>query len=261
MSSVVVRSVVGLEDRVNDVVTPVMKRDQYDEVVVYFGGDVQDLEENMIKHRDNSRYREWSLENTSLLLQQAFPDSLVAVIRPKRMERSTFSCYDNFVSSNSVGSPQHSDHHGAIKHLEHILLNLKVDMNQCPVKLIGFSKGVVVLNQILRELSSSSDTVVKISTIMWLDGGHNGGQGIWPTDKKLLETLVDKNISVDVRVTPYQVKNTNRPWIGREEKSFTSTLSRLGAKISRKLYFEDQPASIDNHFNVIKTLLTSPGHL
>ena len=70
MSSVVVRSVVGLEDRVNDVVTPVMKRDQYDEVVVYFGGDVQDLEENMIKHRDNSRYREWSLENTCLLLQQ-----------------------------------------------------------------------------------------------------------------------------------------------------------------------------------------------
>lgn len=134
-------------------------------------------------------------------------------------------------------------------------------MSQCPVKLIGFSKGVVVLNQILRELSSSSDTVVKISTIMWLDGGHNGGQGIWPTDKKLLETLVDKNISVDVRVTPYQVKNTNRPWIGREEKSFTSTLIRLGAKISRKLYFEDQPASIDNHFSVIKTLLTSPGHL
>lgn len=60
----------------------------------------------MIKHRDNSRYREWSLENTCLLLQQAFPDSLVAVIRPRRMERATFSCYDNFVSSNSVGSPQ-----------------------------------------------------------------------------------------------------------------------------------------------------------
>ena len=90
--------------------------------------------------------------------------------------------------------------------------------------------------------------------MIWLDGGHNGGKDIWITDKRLLKSLVDKNIKIDVRVTPYQVKNSNRPWIAKEEKLFTSTLHKLGADINRKLYFEDEPASIDNHFNVIKTL-------
>ena len=121
--------------------------------------------------------------------------------------------------------------------------------------LIGFSKGVVVLNQIVRELLQVEyQNVQRISSMIWLDGGHNGGKDIWITDKRLLKSLVDKNIKIDVRVTPYQVKNSNRPWIAKEEKLFTSTLHKLGADINRKLYFEDEPASIDNHFNVIKTL-------
>ena len=35
---------------------------------MYFGGDVQDLEVNMNKHRDNKNYSHWSLEKTALLL-------------------------------------------------------------------------------------------------------------------------------------------------------------------------------------------------
>ena len=42
-----------------------------DKVVVYFGGDVQDLEVNMSKHRDNKNYSHWSLEKTAMLLSKA----------------------------------------------------------------------------------------------------------------------------------------------------------------------------------------------
>ena len=94
--------------------------------------------------------------------------------------------------------------------------------------------------------------------MVWLDGGHNGGADIWLTDKKILQTLVDLNIQVDVRVTPYQVNNPNRPWIGKEEKLFRNILTRLGAQLKRTLYFEEEPPSIENHFRVIESLLTDP---
>ena len=71
--------------------------------------------------------------------------------------------------------------------------------------LIGFSKGVVVLNQILRELSTLSAHNLDLTSMVWLDGGHNGGQDIWPTERRLLQGLVEAGIRVEVRVSPYQV--------------------------------------------------------
>ena len=54
------------------------------------------------------------------------------------------------------------------------------------------------------------------------------------------------------------MKNVNRPWIGREEKVFTSTLRQMGADIRRTLYFAEEQPSIENHFAVINTLTTDP---
>ena len=71
MSKVTINTINGFEDRQNDVLT-IAERDVSDlnQAVVYFGGDVQNLEEEMIKHRDNKRYSDWSLEKTALLLAQ-----------------------------------------------------------------------------------------------------------------------------------------------------------------------------------------------
>lgn len=128
-----------------------------------------------------------------------------------RMERKTFSCYDNFVISNSVGAPTHGPEGNALTHLASLIPkalrraqtlqrsvnesptadhssegnNVDVslcskslhdikDTEQCPtdltetndiclkddpedtefseITLIGFSKGCVVLNQIITEL-------------------------------------------------------------------------------------------------------------
>ena len=69
LAGVTVRAVTGLEGRINDLVT-LGDRDPKvtEEVIVFCGGDVQDLEEKMLSHRDNCRYSQWSLERTALLL-------------------------------------------------------------------------------------------------------------------------------------------------------------------------------------------------
>ena len=72
------------------------------------------------------------------------------------MEKGTFSCFDNFVPTDSVGSPKHTDNHGAIDHLSALLKeSLSENSLVKPLTVIGFSKGVVVLNQIVRELNST----------------------------------------------------------------------------------------------------------
>jgi len=228
--------------------------------VVYFGGDVQDLPEVQATHRDNSRYMHWNLEATTNLLAKSFPAKHILVIRPKRMELKTFSCFDNFVKSDGVGSPDYNKDHGALQHLDKLMQNVaervSVSSDQlAPVTLVGFSKGVVVLNQIIHELPQPGNCdLVKISRMYWLDGGHNGGRETWITDKSLLSALATSGIQVRVRVTPYQVRDMRRPWIKKEEKVFSQTLAKLGANIQRKLYFEEEEVCIENHFRILTTL-------
>jgi hypothetical protein len=84
-----------------------------------------------------------------------------------------------------------------------------------------------------------------------LDGGHAGGKNTWITSRSLLETLTRLNIGVHVHVTPYQVQDERRPWIRKEEKTFTELLRRLGAPVTRILHFENQAASLMTHFDVL----------
>lgn len=64
--------------------------------------------------------------------------------------------------------------------------------------------------------------------------------------------LLFLGIEVYVHVTPYQVRDKRRPWIGKQEELFTNTLKNFGAKIYRKLHFENDPPSLQKHFEVLK---------
>lgn len=74
-----------------------------------------------------------------------------------------------------------------------------VNLDKYSLKLIGFSKGCVVLNQLLYEfhylktLTPDDATMLKmveqIKDMYWLDGGHSGGKNTWVTSRPLLETL------------------------------------------------------------------------
>ncbi|XP_048339678.1 mitochondrial protein C2orf69 homolog [Sphaerodactylus townsendi] len=122
--------------------------------------------------------------------------------------------------------------------------------------LIGFSKGCVVLNQLLYELKEAKqdkdiDAFIKnIQAIYWLDGGHSGGSNTWVTCPDVLEGFSQMGITVNVHVTPYQVFDTMRSWIGKEHKRFVQILEEFGVNVNSHLHFADEAPSLENHFRV-----------
>jgi len=234
--------------------------------VVYFGGDIQDYAENMLAHRDNKHYVSWDLESTAQLMASCFPASLVVIVRPSSMKLGTFSCYSNFVTCNSLGVPSHSQGtlsgwmhlQKLIKSVHSSLAEKNITVTEKDVSLVGFSKGCVVLNQLVHELptvlsSEEKDGLLQSVTDMyWLDGGHAGGSNTWVTDRGLLTDLASSGIRIHVHVTPYQVEDSNRPWIKKEERKFSETLRTLGGKIDRTLHFGEGPADIYTHFKLLE---------
>ncbi|XP_071551040.1 mitochondrial protein C2orf69 isoform X3 [Panulirus ornatus] len=299
-------------------------------VLVFFGGDVQNYPEVMAAHRDHKHYIEWSLTRTAALLATKFPAHHIFIVKPNRMERKTFSCFDNFVLSNSVGAPTHEPGYEAIVHLAALISRgLKIaqrewrndntysshhfsegnnvgilphplfqscqqdkevpELQECTIEeasassthyfsnqkpnesevkfddvtLIGFSKGCVVLNQLVTEFHAISsfrkledrvpmDFIRKVHHMYWLDGGHSGGSNTWITSSAILKSFAAlKHINIHIHVTPYQVQDEHRPWIRKECKKFYDTLHRIGAKVSYTLHFEDEPASLMTHFRIL----------
>ncbi|KAG5885879.1 hypothetical protein JTB14_019142 [Gonioctena quinquepunctata] len=141
--------------------------------------------------------------------------------------------------------------------------NISEDQNSLAngdLKLIGFSKGCVVLNQFLHEFhhyKTSNDTdslgiIMRIKDMYWLDGGHSGQFDTWMTSRSLLETLTGLGINIHVHVTPYQIEDKKRPWIKKEEKIFSNTLHELGAPIQRKIHSCGVEPNLEEHFNILK---------
>ncbi|KAK7938400.1 hypothetical protein WMY93_001726 [Mugilogobius chulae] len=190
--------------------------------VVFFHGDIQNFQEEMRLHSEAAPWLSWSLEQVGKLLGRRFSDSHVWVVRASRMYLHKFSCYQNFVECNMFGAPDHSAYsagQGAFCHL---------------------SKGCVVLNQLVYELPGAqsdplmSEFVQRISDMFWLDGGHPGGSETWVTNKEVLKELASSGISVHAHVTPYEVCDPMRAWVGREHEVFVKSLEEFGACPSKK---------------------------
>lgn len=241
--------------------------------VIYFGGDVQDYTEKMLFHRDGKRYNRWNLENTAQLLHRKFKGSTIFVVKPSKMHYGTFSVFGNLVHSNDVGVPDHSIGQGSWYHLLQLYKNAikeSIHIRQCrkidtesellqPIQLIGFSKGCVVLNQLIHDLLAEDmepmtrKFIDRVQTFYWLDGGHSGGgKKTWITDERILQNLAQSKCKVSVHVTPYQLKDPTRVSIGQEEKLFVNKLQRLKCNIKDKVYYSSEPRSIDKHFQLLQ---------
>jgi len=123
--------------------------------IVYFPGDIQDLEKNMRLVPKSDEWLEYSLERTAELLYQRFNMQCnIWIVRPTR-SISGFSEYDNLLRPGL----------GICDLEETLLKSFKAAQNThgisisqtLPLVFIGFSKGVLVLNQILAELSTAVD--------------------------------------------------------------------------------------------------------
>ncbi|XP_056321272.1 LOW QUALITY PROTEIN: mitochondrial protein C2orf69 homolog [Danio aesculapii] len=245
--------------------------------VVFFPGDIQNFQQEMALQPDAAPWQCWSLERVGFTLAHRFPGCHIWIIRASQMYLHKFSCYQNFVESNLFGAPEHSADYGAIRHLRALLGHSMQQAglpNHLPplsgtstpgplpagfsLTIVGFSKGCVVLNQMVYELAGARANpelklfLDKVSALYWLDGGHPGGSETWVTDKCALGALASSGVAVHAHVTPYEVRDPMRAWVGREHRHFIKTLEDLGACVSHKLHFEDEPASIDNHFRVIQ---------
>ncbi|XP_046902357.1 mitochondrial protein C2orf69 homolog [Hypomesus transpacificus] len=240
--------------------------------VVFFHGDIQDFHQEMLLQAEAAPWQSWSLERVALTLGRRFPNRYVWVVRASRMYLHKFSSYPNFVESNLFGAPEHSSDYGAFQHLR-ALLGHGMEQAGLPnplpplggpvpqgfhLELVGFSKGCVVLNQLLYELAGAraqpglAAFVERISDMYWLDGGHPGGSETWVTEQRALRELAASGVAVHAHVTPYEVRDPMRAWVGREHLRFIRTLEELGARLEQKLHFEDEPPSIENHFRVIQ---------
>lgn len=228
----------------------------------------------------NAQYLEWNLEETADLLAKRFPEALIMVVKPKTMYLNTFSVFSNFVLMSESGTPAHTEDHGGLHHLVKLHRNIlrrlqtqesannaSLQTGSCkkdscpsdtPVTLIGFSKGCVILNQFICELHMADvDKDIKtfltnVKSMYWLDGGHNGGSNTWITDKALLKRLSAFRFELFTHVTPYQVLDPIRAWIGEEQKLFVKELKELGANITHFHHHFDRKPSIENHFDVLK---------
>ncbi|KAM4608376.1 mitochondrial protein C2orf69 homolog [Polymixia lowei] len=245
--------------------------------VVFFHGDIQNFQEEMALQPEGAQWLSWSLERVALALGRRFPDRHVWVVRASRMYLHKFSCYQNFVETNLFGAPEHSPYSpdfGAFRHLRALLMNGMEQANlpnplpppggadNIPsgftLTLVGFSKGCVVLNQMVYELAGAradpelSPFIDRITDMYWLDGGHPGGSETWVTDKRALRELAASGVAIHAHVTPYEVCDPMRAWVGREHGHFVKTLEELGACLTQKLHFEDEPPCIENHFRVIQ---------
>ncbi|XP_044159467.1 UPF0565 protein C2orf69 homolog isoform X1 [Bufo gargarizans] len=121
---------------------------------------------------------------------------------------------------------------------------------------IGFSKGCVVLNQLLHELQEAkkdkeiSSFLANIEAMYWLDGGHSGGSNTWVTCPNILKVFAHTGIAVHTHVTPYQVSDSMRSWIGEEHGKFTELLKGYDVKVGNQFHFAYETPSLDNHFRV-----------
>ncbi|KAJ8012431.1 hypothetical protein DPEC_G00042700 [Dallia pectoralis] len=270
-------------DRVNDLLllSPAESRgadtessDECNAHVVFFPGDIQNFQREMALQQDGAQWLSWSLEQVALTLGRRFPNRHIWVVRASRMYLHKFSCYRNFVESNLFGAPEHTPDYGAFRHLRsllsngmeqaglpNLLLHPGVGDTVVPgfsLALVGFSKGCVVLNQMVYELAMAradrelGPFVERLSDMYWLDGGHPGGSETWVTDTQALAELAASRIAVHAHVTPYEVQDPMRAWVGHEHGCFVKKLEELGAHLCQKLHFENEPASIENHFRIIQ---------
>merc|ERR1719193_1424233 len=95
-----------------------------------------------------------------------------------------------------MGNPTYTSDHNSLHHLSALLHSLHQQISQesnensnqvsdsfGPLMLLGFSKGIVVLNQLIHELAQYKESEsqlpdnINLERFVFMDGGHNGGPG------------------------------------------------------------------------------------
>ncbi|CAI5728368.1 unnamed protein product [Hyaloperonospora brassicae] len=250
--------------------------------VIFFPGDVQDYKAAMLSG-PFADYCDYAYEAVADLLSTKFgPASNVWVVRPSRFKHGAYSSFDNFVTSNEYGAAlRYEPTACATKHLASLMHNTQAALRRqgvnvstaVPMHLLGFSKGGIVLNQLVTELvrcslnkkrsfsgqlqqgsafASTRQFFSNINSIHWLDPGNGSLQGAMPTGDGCLSVLAQyEQLRLFVHVTPYQYEARTRPWIKAEVNSFVNKMNLHGADVQLIIYNESGEGSLASHFRIL----------
>uniref|UniRef100_A0A0G4IDQ4 DUF676 domain-containing protein n=1 Tax=Chromera velia CCMP2878 TaxID=1169474 RepID=A0A0G4IDQ4_9ALVE len=225
-----------------------------DHVVIYFGGDVQDAEEEMRKSREAKKFIEYSLEKTAVSLGRKFSSKTsqadVVVVRPRLLNHLTSLFKPFLFQVNLRGEATPSPHYES-KTSRYIFEVLRLTHQGCTdeqlqqnlrVTLVGFSRGVSVLTQLFHEAlpenpcrwqAQSLLLSPMLEAVYVLDGGSNVPP-VLPVDRQIFDSLSELRktrglppLPVGLFGSSYQWKCNVRPWIGEEKMRFVEIVSEV----------------------------------
>ncbi|KAF0699951.1 Aste57867_9501 [Aphanomyces stellatus] len=240
--------------------------------VVFFPGDVQHFD-HVMRRGDFKAYSAFSYESVCDHYARRFPDANVWVVKPFSHAKGV-SCYDNFVDHVDGDPTQYAVDGPAFMHLQLLMERASAlfpgDLTwSLPLHLHGFSRGAVVLNQLITELgsllhrppspthvdatwedladgSSISAFFDRVESIEWIDGGCNARGLAYPShDTALVLLNAFRHISLRVLVTPYHY--AHRPWYAADLAQFQTECQH----VELTQHFMDDAPSLQNHFEVL----------
>ena len=260
------KELLGKDEHKNDVLhKPPLEGSSNTDHVIFFPGDIQNFEQKMSSHPQSKHHTAYSFENTLNILGAKFKKSHIWLVVPRKRIYNIISCYTNFVPTESVVClPKHSRDHDGVANMaqlfQSMLKEAKIpDSETNNITLAAFSKGCVVLNQMLYEASRESTDeetsafLGRIRSVYWLDGGHSGTEDDvhWVTDEEVLGNLTSiKHVQFVVHTSPYQTKDPHRRFKGEQLAGFVEVMKRNGCKLQHTEHFEEE-VSLEVHFKVI----------
>ncbi|KAI6657448.1 hypothetical protein LOD99_194 [Oopsacas minuta] len=226
-------------------------------LLFFFPGDCQNTEAAM-KAAKCHQFITWSYENTLDILANRFPNRIICLCKPNYLHLNNFACYDAFVEkATTFGDPKYSPSVKSFTSLSCCIDTLCKEkyIAECidEISVMGFSKGCIVLNQLVYEIQMGfqdeniAQFISMLREFYWLDGGHNGTAEIWISDLNILESFARINPRIYIGVTPYQMKSVVKSWAAKEKRKFVERLE--SGDFDDKEYVE-RLARVDNNVNL-----------
>ncbi|KAF8045311.1 hypothetical protein N665_5211s0002 [Sinapis alba] len=266
---------------------------------IFFHGDrVRDTGNHVIE-------RLYDLQKVAEIIVSKFGNSVNAWVVEASFFNGPFAVYKDFVPSvNRYGEPTTYSPNGFpasssivsllcsfLQEAESLVLKegkdvcLKNSLAQCPSTiLLGFSKGGVVMNQLLSEMSyletnsagehdeigiipaSKEGFLNSISQVHYIDVGLNSS-GAYITDHSVVQRISQRlargranSVRVFIHGTPRQWRDEQRGWILKEKDELVRLLKSEGEnscgklQVHERFYFADRVPDLQMHFEIIDAM-------
>ncbi|KAL1225232.1 hypothetical protein V5N11_023032 [Cardamine amara subsp. amara] len=269
---------------------------------IFFHGDrVQDTGNHVIE-------RLYDLQKVAEIIVSKFGNSVNVFVVESSVFNGPFAIYKDFVPSvnqwgapksySPIGFPASSSivsllssclHEVILKKSKEEINQIASSVHQCPKTFVlGFSKGGVVMNQLMSEISSldtnfaetTSSAMIEepqiipaskesflnsISEVHYIDVGLNSS-GAYITDQNVVQRISQRlardvnSLRIVIHGTPRQWCDEHRGWILKEKDELVRLLKSEGENSGGKLevherfYFSDRLADLQMHFDIIDAM-------